>query len=107
MPAQKLRDSAALEVVLRGTQDLLPHADLVFVRLAGLGLIVGDRRQTRLLHVDGDAATLLGQGDFDAGRILVRQLVVGQRVPAEGDDIRRILVGLFDQPVAGAGSLTR
>ena len=43
-PARRLRSSAALEVVLRGQQDLLPHADRVVVRLAGLGLVVGDRR---------------------------------------------------------------
>ena len=42
--ATKLQRSAALEVVLRGKQDLLPHADRVLVRLAGLGLVVGDRR---------------------------------------------------------------
>ena len=41
-PARRLRSSAALEVVLRGQQDLLPHADRVVVRLAGLGLVVGD-----------------------------------------------------------------
>ena len=41
-PARRLRSSAALEVVLRGQQDLLPHADRVIVRLAGLGLVVGD-----------------------------------------------------------------
>ena len=43
-PARRLRSSAGLEVVLRGQQDLLPHADRVVVRLAGLGLVVGDRR---------------------------------------------------------------
>lgn len=41
---RKRRSSAALEVVLRGQQDLLPHADRILVRLAGLGLVVGDRR---------------------------------------------------------------
>ena len=44
MPAQKLRRSAALEVGLRRGQDLFPHADRILVRLAGLGLVVGDRR---------------------------------------------------------------
>ena len=51
--------------------------------------------------MDGDAAALLGEGDLDAGRVLVGQLVVGERVPAEGDDVHGVLVGLPDQPVAG------
>ena len=41
--AKKRERSAALEVVLRGDQDLLPHADRVVVRLASHGLVVGNR----------------------------------------------------------------
>ena len=58
---ERLTGDACLEAGTSRDEDLLELGGRVVVRVAGDGLVVGNRCQAGRLDVDGDAAALLGE----------------------------------------------